>query len=492
MNFLTSINLNGNELQNIVIQNLAIDPTNPKQGQFWFNTAEGVLKYYNTNNEIKIVGNGTLTEADVAELRETVSELESLITNEENGLDAIIAKIDEALATANEAKTTATTASNDASTAKSDAANAVSTANNASTTAAAATSTATAAQTTANEAKSESASALEKATSAESIANEAKATAESANTAAGNAQTTADSAQAAAEAAQTTADGKITKVTGVEDNIVLFAANGEIKDSGKKLSDIETGGSEEVDTSGLISKVSGAVAGNIAVLTEDGSIRDSSFSITSKLNTEATAEVPTSNAINSYIESRLSNITQGVIFRGILTSSEPITTPYNVGDMYYIGEAGTYVGQECEIGDVLIAKEAKTESESIVDSDWSVLESNKDVFKGGGAGLVPAAPTDGTTGYLDNTGNWTAPVAKRWSGLNSVITADLSSGSATWNIQHGLGRMDVQVIVYKVDSMTGYYTQIMAEVVLVGKNNCKIVFSTSTDITENTYYAVVM
>ena len=480
MNFLTNINLNGNELQNVVIQNVATDPSNPKKGQLWFNTTDGVFKYLKQEGEVKVVGNGngTLTEADITELREAVNNLDSVVNSEENGLSVVASKADDA-------KTVAESASEVAGQAKASADSAVAEAQTA-------TFTANSATTAANEAKGTASEAATTANEAKEVANRAEDAANDAAAAASAAQKTADDAAAAAATAQTTADSKVEKVVGEVDNIVLFAADGALKDSGIKIADIEAGESGGVDTSGLISKVSGAVAGNIAVLTEDGSIRDSSFSITSKLNTEATAEVPTSNAISSYIDSQLSSITQGIIFRGILTSSEPITTPYNVGDMYYIGEAGIYAGQECEIGDVLIAKEAKAESESIVDSDWSVLESNKDVFKGEGAGLVPAAPADGTIGYLDNTGNWTAPVAKRWSGFNGAITADLSSGSATWNIQHGLGRMDVQVIVYEVDGTTGYYTQIMAEIVLVGKNNCKVIFNTSADITENTYYAVVM
>jgi hypothetical protein len=48
--FLTSIDLNRNELQNAVIQNLATDPNtgNEADGQLYYNTASKVLKIYNT------------------------------------------------------------------------------------------------------------------------------------------------------------------------------------------------------------------------------------------------------------------------------------------------------------------------------------------------------------------------------------------------------------------------------------------------------------
>ena len=341
MNFLTNINLNGNKLEgaiieNAVIQNVGVDPSSLKEGQIWYNSSTHQLKYAALVDGAVtpiVIGEGEVSQEELNALNKALGDritaLESSVGSEESGLVADVASANNK---ADEAKTTAATAASDAATAKSDAANAVSTANNASSTAAAATSTASAAQTTANEAKTESASALTKATSAETTANEAK-------TAAENAQTTANSAQAAAEAAQTTADGKVTKVIGIEDNIILFDANGAIKDSGKKISDIEVGG--EVDTSGLISKVSGAVEGNLPSLAADGSLVDSGYSVKGTLLSEGSTEIPTSNAVALYITEQLSGISQGIIFRGVINNQNEVEVPYNVGDMYYIGTAGT-------------------------------------------------------------------------------------------------------------------------------------------------------
>ena len=494
MNFLTNINLNGNKLEgaiieNAVIQNVGVDPSSLKEGQIWYNSSTHQLKYAGLVEGVVtpiIVGEGEVSQEELNALNKALGDritaLESSVGSEAGGLVADVAS---ANGKADEAKTTAATAASDAATAKSDAANAVSTANNASNTAAAATNTASAAQTTANEAKTESASALTKAASAETTANEAK-------TAAENAQTTANSAQAAAEAAQSTADGKVTKVVGIEDNIILFGANGAIKDSGRKISDIEVGG--EVDTSGLISKVSGAVEGNLPSLAADGSLVDSGYSVKGTLLSEGSTEIPTSNAVALYITEQLSGISQGIIFRGVINNQNEVEVPYNVGDMYYIGTAGTYFGYTCEIGDVLIAKVAKTNEAVVETTDWSVLESNKDVFKGastelaGSSGLVPA-PEIGALRYLDSTGAWTAPVATRWSGSNDVLAA--SGGVATWNINHGLGRKDVQVVVYEV--INDYeYNQVMCNVTLTGNNYCHVIINTDTDIEAGKYFAVVM
>ena len=489
MNFLTNINLNGNKLEgaiieNAVIQNVGVDPSSLKEGQIWYNSSTHQLKYAGLVEGVVtpiIVGEGEVSQEELNALSKALGDritaLESSVGSEESGLVADVAS---ANSKADEAKTAAATAVSNAATAKSDAANAVSTANNASSTAAAATSTASAAQTTANEAKTESASALTKATSAETTANEAK-------TAAENAQTTANSAQAAA-------DGKVTKVVGIEDNIILFGANGAIKDSGKKISDIEVGGSGEVDTSGLISKVSGAVEGNLPSLATDGSLIDSGYSVKGTLLSEGSAEIPTSNAVALYVTEQLSGISQGIVFRGVINNQNEVEVPYNVGDMYYIGTAGTYFGYTCEIGDVLIAKVAKTNEAVVETTDWSVLESNKDVFKGastelaGSSGLVPA-PEIGTLRYLDSTGAWTAPVATRWSEFNDSLGA--SGGVATWSINHGLGRKDVQVVVYEV--INDYeYNQVMCNVTLTGNNYCNVIINTDTDIEAGKYFAVVM
>lgn len=490
MNFLTNINLNGNKLEgaiieNAVIQNVGVDPSSLKEGQIWYNSSTHQLKYAGLVEGVItpiIVGEGEVSQEELNALNKALGDritaLESSVGSEGSGLVADVASANNK---ADEAKTTAATAASDAATAKSDAANAVSTANNASSTAAAATSTASAAQTTANEAKTESTSALTKATSAETTANEAK-------TAAENAQTTANSAQAAA-------DGKVTKVVGIEDNIILFGANGAIKDSGKKISDIEVGGSGEVDTSGLISKVSGAVEGNLPSLATDGSLVDSGYSVKGTLLSEGSAEIPTSNAVALYVTEQLSGISQGIVFRGVINNQNEVEVPYNVGDMYYIGTAGTYFGHTCEIGDVLIAKVTKTNEAVVETTDWSVLESNKDVFKGastelaGSSGLVPA-PEIGVLRYLDSTGAWTAPIATRWSGSNDDALA-ASGGIATWDIKHRLGRKDVQVVVYEV--INDYeYNQVMCDITLTGDNSCSVIINTDTDIGAGKYFAVVM
>ena len=65
--FLVDINLNKNELQNAVIQNLASDPSNPKNGQTYFNTTTNKFRVFNgTTWDEMGTGGGTVTSITVS------------------------------------------------------------------------------------------------------------------------------------------------------------------------------------------------------------------------------------------------------------------------------------------------------------------------------------------------------------------------------------------------------------------------------------------
>lgn len=57
-NVLVDLNLNGNELQNAVVQNLATAPIGPKAGQVYYNTANNKLYMYNGTSWIDVTDAG--------------------------------------------------------------------------------------------------------------------------------------------------------------------------------------------------------------------------------------------------------------------------------------------------------------------------------------------------------------------------------------------------------------------------------------------------
>ena len=78
--------------------------------------------------------------------------------------------------------------------------------------------------------------------------------------------------------------------------------------------------------------------------------------------------------IKAYVDGIVA-ASQGIVYKGVINSADDIPTTYNVGDLYMIATAGTYVGQVCEVGDLMIAVVGRkgTGNEN---SDWDVIQTN--------------------------------------------------------------------------------------------------------------------
>lgn len=85
-------------------------------------------------------------------------------------------------------------------------------------------------------------------------------------------------------------------------------------------------------------------------------------------------------------------------FKGTLGADgtvKTLPTTYKVGDTYRVVTAGTYAGEKCEVGDLLIAIVARQGSGN-VDGDWTIAQTNID-----GAVVGPASATDSTVVLFD-------------------------------------------------------------------------------------------
>lgn len=96
--FLTNLDLNGNQLQNVVIHVLAADPGSPSEGQLWFNSTDNVIKYYDGTDIVTVGAAGGGGDADTLDSHDsgyfldranhTGSQAISTITSLQTTLDA--------------------------------------------------------------------------------------------------------------------------------------------------------------------------------------------------------------------------------------------------------------------------------------------------------------------------------------------------------------------------------------------------------------------
>jgi len=84
-----------------------------------------------------------------------------------------------------------------------------------------------------------------------------------------------------------------------------------------------------------------------------------------------------------------------MVFKGIVDGSHALPSQdYEVGWTYKVAAAGTYAGQDCEVGDMIVCV-----AEDGQNSDWAVIQANVD-----GAVTGPASSGDEHVAIFDGTG----------------------------------------------------------------------------------------
>ena len=81
------------------------------------------------------------------------------------------------------------------------------------------------------------------------------------------------------------------------------------------------------------------------------------------------------NAVNSGFAANDAMVMKGTI--GTTGKVQSLPTTYNIGWTYRVVTAGTYAGQACEVGDLIIAIESRSGSGNL-DTDWCVAQTNID------------------------------------------------------------------------------------------------------------------
>lgn len=112
-------------------------------------------------------------------------------------------------------------------------------------------------------------------------------------------------------------------------------------------------------------------------------LTDAALTGTPTAPTAAPGTNTTQIATTQFVTNAISNgiaASDAMIFKGTLGTggtAETLPTTYSVGWTYRVIEAGTYAGQECEIGDLVIALTSRSGSGN-QDADWTVAQTNID------------------------------------------------------------------------------------------------------------------
>lgn len=84
-----------------------------------------------------------------------------------------------------------------------------------------------------------------------------------------------------------------------------------------------------------------------------------------------------------------------MLFKGVVNQDSDIAAAdYQAGWTYKVGSSGTYKGQTCEVGDLIVC--IKDYAEPAADSDWTVVQTNID-----GAVTGPESAADGNLPAFD-------------------------------------------------------------------------------------------
>lgn len=94
-------------------------------------------------------------------------------------------------------------------------------------------------------------------------------------------------------------------------------------------------------------------------------------------------EAATKAYVDSEISTALTGTADAMVFKGTLGTNGTITSvptnSYKIGDTYRIITAGTYAGETCEVGDLIIAlHNGPATGSTIITTDWTVAQGNLD------------------------------------------------------------------------------------------------------------------
>ena len=107
-----------------------------------------------------------------------------------------------------------------------------------------------------------------------------------------------------------------------------------------------------------------------------------------------TTQIATTAFVKAEIDDVLA-AADALVFKGTVDTTEGLPANHTLGWTYIVAEAGTYAGQVCEVGDMIICKATGTAASN---ADWTVVQTNIN-----GAVTGPASAVDGNVAIFNGT-----------------------------------------------------------------------------------------
>lgn len=82
-------------------------------------------------------------------------------------------------------------------------------------------------------------------------------------------------------------------------------------------------------------------------------------------------------AVKSYVDGLIAGLGEGITVPGVVDSSHPLPADYKAGQTFRVAEAGTYAGQKCEVGDLIMVI-TDYNADGASNADFLVIQSNID------------------------------------------------------------------------------------------------------------------
>ena len=129
------------------------------------------------------------------------------------------------------------------------------------------------------------------------------------------------------------------------------------------------------------------------------------FTGTPKAPTAAAGTNTTQIATTAYVKTEINNVLAAagaLIYKGTIGTDGTVTAlpaSHTVGDIYVVSTAGSYAGETCEIGDMIICVTTRTTANN---ADWNIVQTNINGAVTGPASAVTnrVATFNGTTGKV--------------------------------------------------------------------------------------------